>query len=1787
MSGINLHGMDGEEIAIRAAGFVQVKNPDGTLSTVRIGSAVQGSANNLSSSPVATSITSQIIDAISEGPIEGWPTSDPFKHIYLDGTPVKSYNSTINTDRLRYEFRPGTSNQYVLSNYTIIGSVKQPTYSDEIIDIADTPRSGTPIVQQVQIRDDTDGAYPTVEAIAFTFTFPEGLFRVKGSGGRESTTANIKIEVNRKSDTSTPEASALWASVVNDYWEQEITSGSFDVTYIVELPPGWGVPKNIQKYTEANKVDDVISFRISKEKSDWDNTDAYSKLYLKAYAVYSRNRFSYPYTSLVGLTIDSKNFDGSIPRRQYDLKLLKVRVPSNYYIETDPATGEVTERRYEGIWDGQFKKQADGQNDLLVWTDNPVWCFYDLITNPRYGLGEYIDSEYVDSNSSLLNKWKLYEIAKYCDAVEQDGANYIFSIAQNKGGVVAANGGSVKKEPRFTCNLLIKDREEAYSVIQRMASLFRGIAFFQHGGIQLIQDKPSTPLFLYNNTNVVDGVFSYSSSSAKARHTVALVKWLDPSDLYSEKIEYVEDYDGIARYGYREIEIDGFGCTSRGQARRIGRHILITEKFELETVTFKVGIEGNIVTPGSIIKIKDSNRQLKRAGGRIVSANSTTITLDKAVDIPAGATSITLWVEVPTASTETIETVDQSTYRPTLISYTITAIAGTSNLSTLTIVNPSTFSTVPTSGNLWVLSYIPAGSTENTSLYKVLSVVENDSYEHEITALQHYSDKYEAIEAYAPIPQYAPVQFSAYIAPPDRGWISTSYNTNFSGYDISIAWDSDNYVSGTKYRLSLVINNSKEVVLLNNTTDTTFIYKNADSGFYTFKVYSLGTISNLVSEALVIGPYYVTEVLPKNNFSSFSQSSFSSNAITHTWPDDKFPNEPLSYEIWKSTTDSLRTFVSSKVISKIVDTTNTITLTDFDSSTITQSPEKYRVEADILPYTRYNLTDVNNYGITATNSSTLVVLNTYDKPDVSVGDIVTNLTLDLSSNVIAVQSDKVGSGPWYTRITISPAITGQTATNIVYFRKGIIGVRLNVNKTNRSGAIKQTTFTASTSTNTTNIYAPTGTFTNLLAGDIVVNKTRGIARVVTSKTSNQQVVVPTITGQVAGDTIAFYQSVNRDFRALKSFITSGTRAFWAGEQIIIKDFNDVSYFPENRKTFIVNLTRGKCAQIVDAKRLENSTTAVEITYLPPIAGAQDNDEVIFINNDEVFSAALNTHIHPTTATATTGTDTNTIVTTTSVFPLSAVGNIVVNATRNKAAIIDQYVSGTQVHYIGNRNNPDLADFSIANQASGDIIFIISGDDIKNTYTKESYNHPSIYTTIATTNSTTVTATGAFTGVTTSHKLYNATRKAYASISNVGSANTITLTAPGIVGQLPGDKIYTFLPAEVSTTTVTAVDGAFNYASEGDIFKNVTRNKISTIKSVITLTGNIDNRIDKLVLSSPIAGQTAGDEFLIYRGTFSATPSSFINNASNDKVVLDKTFGLRKGDRVNIYLMNATKAGSTSDQTFVDSGLEASTTYYYWMRATNVRVPAIVGQWVPTDTTGDSATTLPLEAGNYNSSNDNNGNPISPDTITPVSPFIDLPAGGTNADSTANITLHWEWTGLPNSIDGFAIYFWNSNDTTDDNTIDSDEDYIEASQGFSIPVNPKILINNITYSATTTTTFTVTTATRHNLQPGSKIRIVGAKKGTGTDNMSYINDLHTVSTAPSTVSFTVVVNNVLAPGEVYYTTKKGAVASCRYRYQVNNLTANYYYNAWIQPYRMVNKNISENGIIVGTPVKLYS
>lgn len=565
---------------------------------------------------------------------------------------------------------------------------------------------------------------------------------------------------------------------ITGYRVEYVIELSTDNSAFVEVLRASFDGKTTQQYSRSHRIDlprATIgwSVRVRRLTANASNSTISDTTYVDSIIEVTDAKLRRPMSACIGLRVNAKQFQ-SIPSRAFDLYLRVVRVPSNYDAWT---------HTYSGSWDGTFK---------MSWTDNPAWVFYDLATNACDGLGRLLPA-------SWLDKWALYQIAQYCDEQVPDG----------KGGT----------EPRFSCNVYLQDKAEAWRVLQDLASVFRGIAYYAQGTVLAVADMPRDSVYTYSNANVVDGIFNYAGSSLATRYTVALVSWNDETDMGRAKVEVLEDPDGIARYGVRQLELTAFGCTSQGQAQRMGRSALFTSRMETETVTFGVGLSGTLAQPGQIIEIADAHLAGRRIGGLVRSATKSEVVLDATVKVAAGD-RLTVVLS---------DGVSQS--RPIVIS-------SQEATETQTVQVDPPFSLEPEPEAAWAIS----AADLSTQKYRVISVAEDGDLKYTIHAVQYVDGKHAAID-YETRVETPPVSV---VPPPVQsipGNVSiTSYHVIDQGqarHNAVISWDA--VPNAVAYEVQWRRDNS-EWVVVPRTGSTSVEVPNIYAGAYRARVRAINVL---------------------------------------------------------------------------------------------------------------------------------------------------------------------------------------------------------------------------------------------------------------------------------------------------------------------------------------------------------------------------------------------------------------------------------------------------------------------------------------------------------------------------------------------------------------------------------------------------------------------------------------------------------------------------------------------------------------------------------------------------------------------------------------------------------------------------------------------------------------------------------------------------------------------------------------------------------------------------------
>ncbi|OHF71659.1 host specificity protein J [Salmonella enterica] len=581
-----------------------------------------------------------------------------------------------------------------------------------------------------------------IDRLRFTFGV-QSLVESNDKGDQNESSVNMQIQF---------QINGVWQLVKDIYIHGKTTTQFLASVVVSNLPPR---PFNMRMV----RITDDSTTSMLQNKTLW-----------SSYTEIIDIKQTYPNTAVVGLQVDAEQFGSQQVTVNYHLEGRTVLVPSNY----DPVS-----RTYAGLWDGTFKP---------AYTNNPAWCVLDLLTHPRYGMGQRIGISDVD-------KWALYAIAQYCDQMVPDGF-----------------GGM---EPRMRCNAWLTTQRKAHDVLADFCSVMRCMPVWNGQKMTFVQDRPADRAWTYTNSNVVGGQFKYSFSALKERHNAVEVRYVDPMNGWKTSTELVEDHEAQVRYGRNVLKMDAFGCTSRGQAHRMGLWAIQTELLETQTVDFSVGAEGLRHTVGDLFEICDNDYAGASVSGRIV-----------AVDVAARTLTLDREIEIPEHGAATLSSVG-SDGLPVIM-----------KVMSHTEPDKITVDVLPEGiapGGVWGLK-LPA---LRRRLFRCVVIREGENGTYGITAVQHVPEK----EAIVDNGAHFDLQSGTLngVTPPAVQHLAVDTSADSSLYQAKATWDTPRVIKGVRFVLRLTVgvgtdDDPVRLVTTVTTSETEFTFHELPYGHYTLTV---------------------------------------------------------------------------------------------------------------------------------------------------------------------------------------------------------------------------------------------------------------------------------------------------------------------------------------------------------------------------------------------------------------------------------------------------------------------------------------------------------------------------------------------------------------------------------------------------------------------------------------------------------------------------------------------------------------------------------------------------------------------------------------------------------------------------------------------------------------------------------------------------------------------------------------------------------------------------------------
>ncbi|HAT3657448.1 TPA: host specificity protein J, partial [Citrobacter freundii] len=492
--------------------------------------------------------------------------------IFLDGTPLGNADGTMNFENVSWDFRPGTQTQAPIPGF--------PAVENET-SIGVSLTKVTPWTRAISNTQ--------IDAVLVRVGIP-GLQQQENDGDIVGSTVQYHIDLAVDG--------GAYSTVMTKTVTEKLSS-LYELTHRINLPKastGWQI-------------------RVVRDTDDSTSQMLQNKTQVQAITEVIDARLRYPHTALLYVSFNAKSFS-NIPKISCKPKGRVIRIPQNY----DPIT-----RTYGGTWDGTFK---------WGWTNNPAWIWFDILTEPRFGLGRRV-------TPAMLDKWELYRIAQRCDQKVPDG-----------------KGGS-GTEPRFMFDVYIQAQADAWQVIKDIAAGFNGMTFWGNNMFNVVSDMPAdtSKLQILTRASVV-GKSTYSSGSEKNRYSSALINFSDPDNHYQDRTTAVMFPDLVKQFKFKQTQLTAIGCTRESEAQRRGGWAVYSNSLD-RIITVQTGLDGFAYVPGTVFAFADERLSGRVYGGRITDydAGLKSVTTDRGTSAVAGDT-LMIRTQGGTVESRTIQAVN-------------------------------------------------------------------------------------------------------------------------------------------------------------------------------------------------------------------------------------------------------------------------------------------------------------------------------------------------------------------------------------------------------------------------------------------------------------------------------------------------------------------------------------------------------------------------------------------------------------------------------------------------------------------------------------------------------------------------------------------------------------------------------------------------------------------------------------------------------------------------------------------------------------------------------------------------------------------------------------------------------------------------------------------------------------------------------------------------------------------------------------------------------------------------
>lgn len=563
-------------------------------------------------------------------------------------------------------------------------------------------------------------------------------------------------------------------------------------------------------YRQDNLTPGQYAVRVRCASKSGTSTRDLTRVYWTILSEIIYDDFAYPNRVLVGIkALATNQLSSSDPTVTWE----QTRSTVNVY---NPGTGQYESKR----------------------ASNPYWACYDLIhqckrlMNTNTGQYEYC----IDGNpASRIDYSAFAAAAAYAD--QQRNGDY-----------------------RFSLNIYLAEDLSFWDALARLVVVGRGVVIPKGTLYSCICDRPGTSTQLFTVGNITAKSFKGEFQSTKDRAASVEVTFYNKEKNYStdQAIYYGPNYESTAVVA-NPVQTTYYGITDYPHAYAEAAYLSRCNQYLVRTENWEANIDAMASALGDIVDVQHDIPKWGLAGGRIVSATETTVTLDKQVTLLAGhAYAIKIRL-----------------YTDQMIALAVAGFAEDTITDTLTVTTP--FATVPHRYDVYAFG--PVG--KETKPFKIVSIAKGGDQKVKITGVEYIEAVYDEtlnvpIINYSAY-DYSPVEVTG-LSLNQETYMQTD-GTIISVLHVSWAAPKNSFVAGYSVWYSSDSGNTWLLWASGIQSTGTTILNVKTLATYMVKVSTVNSIG-IVSPGMVSEPLYITgKITPPANVQGFSYREVSGGLL--------------------------------------------------------------------------------------------------------------------------------------------------------------------------------------------------------------------------------------------------------------------------------------------------------------------------------------------------------------------------------------------------------------------------------------------------------------------------------------------------------------------------------------------------------------------------------------------------------------------------------------------------------------------------------------------------------------------------------------------------------------------------------------------------------------------------------------------------------------------------------------------------------------------------------------------